>query len=741
MTTLKKRTRHRPLQHSLKQPLAIACALMPLLGLPAVAADTDSSIEEVVVTASKRNQSLQDFSGSVTVISNFQNIKNIADIASQVPGFNIVDAGPRNPAGLVIRGLRIDEVGSNDLGSDGSAVTSYVDNIPLQGFFVPPSFSLKDLKQVEVLRGPQGTLYGNASIGGLIRYVTAKPDLEKYSVRANAEVSQTKHSDDLNYDTDLVVNTPLIDDTLGLRLLLGKTENAGFIDNEYLLTGPAKDINDDETNQARINLLWQPTEKFSLNTMYHYQEINVGDRQAANESFTGDKYSASSRYLQPMKGELQLAGIDAEYEMEIATLTASVNHYDYSHQVRADQTDLYIGFDPTNEYYNLYEDLSAYNASDIDVVKDSAELRLVSPEDQSIRWLVGGFYSRDDLDVYNGDYTPGFGEFLGAELPGDLEYLSTQTETLDEYSLYGEVAYDFTPKWEVSLGARHFRYDDKLNVCITAYPTDRPPNCRPGDDVSTGVLGKFSTRYKVTDAHSVYFTVAEGYRRGGANALPERIDFSRGYEPDTAINYELGARANWFEQRLKLNAALFVNDWSKIQVTDVVEGRYPIWINAEDARSQGVELDFIAQLSNAFSLRGVYSYTDAELTETVTAISAYDGNPLPGSPDKQWGLSLDYAEPLMGVDVDASVGINHVGEIYTALNPDFYNYRKLKSYNTANARIGVTRSNWRVGAFVHNIENTRGVTGNRSDESYGDQGKFEYITRPRTIGLSVTYKY
>ncbi|HEY8941513.1 MAG TPA: TonB-dependent receptor [Cellvibrio sp.] len=741
MSTPKNRTRHKPLQYLFKQPLALACALMPLLSAVSIAAETNSSVEEVVVTASKRNQSLQDFSGSVSVISNFQNIKGIADIASQVPGFNIVDAGPRNPAGLVIRGLRIDEVGSNDLGSDGSYVASYVDNIPLQGFFVPPSFSLKDLKQVEVLRGPQGTLYGNASIGGLIRYVTAKPDLEKYSVRLNAEASRTKHSDDLNYDTDLVVNTPLIDDTLGLRLLLGKTENAGFIDNKYLLTGPAEDINDDETKQARINLLWQPTESFSLNTMYHYQEINVGDRQAANESFTGDKYSASSRYLQPMKGELQLAGVDAEYEMEFASLTASVNHYDYSHHVRADQTDLYIGFDPANEYYNLYEDLSAYNASDIDIIKDSVELRLVSPEDQPLRWLVGGFYSRDDLDVYSGDYTPGFGEFLGADLPGDLEYLSTQTETLDEYSLYGEIAYDITPKLEASLGARHFRYDDQLNVCITAYPTDLPPSCRPGDDISTGVLGKFSTRYKLTEAHSVYFTIAEGYRRGGANALPERIDFGREYDPDTAINYELGARGIWFEQRLKLNAALFVNDWSKIQVGDVVEGRYPIWINAEDARSQGVELDFIAQLNSAFSLRGAYSYTDAELTETVASISAYDGDPLPGSPDTQWSFSLDYAEPLMGVDVDASLGINHVGEIYTALNPDFYNYRKLKSYNTLNARIGVTRSNWRVGAFINNIENTRGVTGGRSDESYGDQGRFEYITRPRTIGLSITYKY
>lgn len=723
-------------------PLSLACALIgaPLMSLPVLAVDAPA-VEEVIVTASKRGQSLQDFAGAASVITNFNGVKRIGDIANQVPGFSIVDAGPRNPTGLVIRGLRMDEVGSNDLGGDGSMVASYVDNIPLQGYFAPPGFSLKDLQQVEVLRGPQGTLYGNSSIGGLIRYVTAKPDLTKTSVRVGAEIAQTDHSDDLNYDTDLIVNTPLIDNTLGLRLMLGKTDNAGFIDNDYLLTGPAEDINDDQTKQARVSLLWQATDNFSLGSSYHYQKINVGDRQGANKGFTGDEYSASSRYLQPMQGELQLASVDANYQMDWATLTASVNHYDYQHTERADQTDLYIAFDPDNTYYNLYEDLSAYNASNIDVVKDSAELRLVSPDDQPLRWLVGGFYSRDDLDVYMGDYTPGFGDFLGEELPGDLEYLATQTEILDEYSLYGEVAYDLTSQLEVSIGARYFRYDDELQVCTTAYPSNGIPSCRPGDDVSTGSLGKFSARYKFTNEHSIYFTVAEGYRRGGANALPERIDIKREYQPDTAINYELGNRSSWFNQRLQINTALFIIDWSKIQVMDVVEGRYPIWINAEDARSQGVELELVAQLSSAFSMRSSYAYTDAELTETVAAISAYDGDQLPGSPRTQWSLSLDYAASLASADLDASIGINRVGEIYTALNPDFYNYQRLDSFTTANARVGVTLSNWRLGMFVNNIDNTRGITGKRSDEMHGEQGQFEYITRPRTVGLSVTYQY
>lgn len=743
MTTPKNRTRHKPLQYLFKQPLALACALMPLLSAVSIAAETNSSVEEVVVTASKRNQSLQDFAGAASVITNFAGIKSLADIAGQTTGFSIVDAGPRNPTGLVIRGLRMDEVGANDLGGDGGAVASYVDNIPLQGYFVPPKFSLKDLQQVEIVRGPQGTLYGNASIGGLIRYVTAKPDLEKYSVRVNAELSQTKHSDDVNYDTDLVVNTPLVDNTLGLRLLIGKTDNAGFIDNDYLLTGPAEDINDDQTKEARISLLWQPTDTFSLNTMYHYQKINVGDRQATNETFTGNEYDASSRYLQPMQGELQLASVDATVDMGWATLTASLNHYDYQYAERADQTDYFIALDEVyygNSYYTPFEDFSAYNASYVDVVKDSVELRLVSPDDQPLRWLLGGFYSRDDLDVLMGDHVPGFAEYLGETLPDDLDYKATQTEILDEYSVYGEVAYDLTDKWEASVGARYFRYDDDLDVCVTFFPSDGVPACDVGDDVSNDTLGKFSTTYKFTENHSVYFAVAEGYRRGGANLTPAEVTTNRFYNPDKATNYEVGIHSFWLDQRLKLNAAVFNIAWEDIQVRMVADGR-SIWANAGEARSQGVEFDTSLQLSSAFVLRAGYSYTDAKLTDSVESIGIFDGDILPGAPRNQWNIGLDYTQSFNATVVDASIGFNRIGEIYTAPNDSFYSYEKLDSYTTANARAGVTFGNWRLGAFVNNIENTRGINGKRSGEWHGDQGRFEYITRPRTVGLSITYKY
>jgi iron complex outermembrane receptor protein len=741
MTTHTPSTRTRQLK-----PLSLACALIsaPMLSLPVFSADAPA-IEEVIVTASKRGQSLQDFAGAASVITNFDGVKSIGDIANQVPGFSIVDAGPRNPTGLVIRGLRMDEVSANDLGGDGAMVSSYVDNIPLQGYFAPPGFSLKDLQQVEVLRGPQGTLYGNSSIGGLIRYVTAKPDLSKSSVRVGAEISQTDHSGDLNYDTDLVVNTPLLDNTLGLRVMLGKTENAGFIDNPYLLGGAQDDINDDRARQVRLSLLWQATDNFSLNGSYHYQKINVGDRQAANESFTGDEYTAASQYLQPMQGELQLASIDATYEMAWATLTASVNRYDYQHKERADQTDFLATL--YGPYYTDYDDFSAYTTTGFSVVKDSLEVRLASSEEQRLRWLIGGFYSRDDLDLYNADYVPGFAAFSEeADRPNDLDYSSSQTEILDEYAAYAEIEYDLTEKWEASLGARYFRYDDDLDVCLTVYGDTRYDYCELGDDVSSDTLGSFKTRYKFSAQHTLYFVLAEGYRRGGANLAPMQIADGQFYRSDSAVSAELGLRSNWFAEKLQLNAALFNVDWDNLQIKATSDSGFPVFVNAGEARSQGVELDLSAQLNGSFRLRAGYSYSDAKIIETVTftqidATNAYDGDQLPGAPRTQWSLSLDYAESFASADVDASIGLNRFGQIYTALNSDFYNYQKLDSFTTVNARVGVTRRNWRLGAFVNNIENTRGITGKRSDEMHGERGQFEYVTRPRTVGLSVDYQY
>lgn len=730
------------------------CYLLGLLPSLAQAEKAAPQVEEIIVTASKREQTLNQYSGSATVIGagELEFSGDINDVARLVPGFTVVDAGPRNPNSLIVRGMRVAPVDANDLGGDGGSVASYVDNIPMQGYFLPPSFSLKDLQRVEVLRGPQGTLYGNASISGLVRYITAKPDLTKTALNAGIKMSQTAESNDLNYDTDVVVNAPLVTDTLGVRLLLGKTENQGFIDNPYLLNGPQKDINDDETQQARLSVLWQANEAFSLATSYHYQKTEVGARQAANENFTGDKYTASSLYLQPMEGELHLLSLDTTYDFNWASLSASVSRYEYDMSQTTDQTDSLLRTDFFyGAWYSPYEDFSAFAVNDMTVDKDSVEVRLVSPDEQSLRWLVGAFYSTDDAMLEGTDYAPGFAEFMQLDRSDAIDVYYLQTEDLRERSIYAEVAYDITPQWEVLLGARSFHYEDDFSSCSAApiayglEGTDLQVDCLDGQDKHNGSLGKFSTRYQFTPEQNIYFTVAEGYRRGGANALPVTVEEKRNYSPDNSINYELGTHSYFFDKRLRVSASLFYIDWEHIQVLGRVAG-YGATLNANDARSKGAELEVAADISEHWTLWGGFSYTQAELTEDALDYNGegeniYAGDRLPGSPEQQWSLGVDYSQSVKIGQLDASLSVARTDEIYTALNDELATYSRLSGYTTANARASLSFDQWRVGVFVNNIGNTRGITGKRNAYLFGERGQFEYITRPRTIGLSLRYQY
>ncbi len=739
------------------QRLGLFCGFFFLLISAPVLAGTNESaaqIEEVVVTASKREQLLKDFSGSVSVVKMdaLNPLATLSDIANQVPGLSVINNGPRTSAAITIRGLRMDNMDANDFAGDGASVASYVDNIPLQGFFVPPTFSFKDLQQIEILRGPQGTLYGNSSIGGLIRYVTNKPDLSKNTVTINTVVSQTAESDSLNYDTDLVVNAPFLDNTLGVRLLLGKEHNAGFIDNDYLLSGKKNDINSDETLQIRATVLWKPTDDFSLTSSYHYQKINAEDRQAANDSFTHDQYAASSRYLQPMQGELRLSSVDAVYDFDWAKLTASASRYDYTTKSMADITDyLLTNYGPG--YYAEYDNFSAFRSGDVDIIKNSGELRLVSPDDQSLRWLLGAFLSADDLDVTVADRVPGFAAVFDEKRPDDLDYLFIQGETLHERSVYGEVAYDIKPEWEVVVGERYSNYKDNLKVCSLLFPAatdyegnNYPLDCLSDDDNQTNSLGKFSTKYKFNENHNIYFIAAEGFRRGGANTLPVEIGHNRSYKPDTLVNYELGTHSNFLNGTLHVNGALFYMDWKKIQVQTFIAEGYGVTANAGTARTKGIELETLAQLNQAWNLRLSYSLSDAALTETIMSINggdenAYAGDGLPGAPRNQWNLGLNYQQVFNTALFTAGINYYYASNITTALNKDFADYAHLAGYSMVNAQANISLRSWRLGVFVNNLGDTHAITGKRTTTYYGQQGQFEYITRPRTIGLNINYQF
>jgi iron complex outermembrane receptor protein len=350
------------------------------------------------------------------------------------------------------------------------------------------------------------------------------------------------------------------------------------------------------------------------------------------------------------------------------------------------------------------------------------------------------------------DIAPGFSDFIGLNRSDDIDYVGSQMQELKEHSIYGEIAYDIIPQWEILFGARQFHYRDDVTSCF-GYPIgyglegdELDLECWGGKDKQNDVLGKFSTKYQLNQNQNIYFTIAEGFRRGGANFLPSDVENNRSYQPDTATNYELGHHGYFLQQQLRVSAALFYTDWEDIQIPTVVDGAYNAWGNAKGARSEGIELEARAKLSHGWSITTGVTVTDAELTEDVLNLNggdenAYAGNTLPGSARYQWHLGVDYTRTFSQAILDVEANISHLSEIYTALNSEFADYDRLAGYSIANVHARVTWRNWQVGAFIHNIANTRGVTSTRTSGWYGEQGQFENITRPRTLGVSVNYTY
>ncbi|RYG09238.1 MAG: TonB-dependent receptor, partial [Chitinophagaceae bacterium] len=350
---------------------------------------------------------------------------------------------------------------------------------------------------------------------------------------------------------------------------------------------------------------------------------------------------------------------------------------------------------------------------------------------------------------------PGFDKVFEEDRPDDLDYIATQAEILKEQSFYTEVAYDLTTDWEVLLGARHFRFKDDANVCSLLFPisepyvvNDYPLACIGDKDDESGNLGKFSSKYKFNEYQNIYFTVAEGFRRGGTNILPVEAINNRSYAPDKVVNYELGTHSDFLNGRLVFNGSLFYMKWKDVQVSAYNQDGNLITANAGTARSKGVELEALAQLNQFWNLRFNYSYTDAALTESVALVSnerdkitAESGDRLPGSPKQQWGLGLNYQQMINTATLSAHINYAYSGDIATALNKNFADYDQLDGYSTVNAKVELSWSNWQLGAFVNNLGNTHAITGKRSPVFYGEMGQFDYITRPRTIGLTAKYQF
>ena len=782
--------------HSPRVAAAVAAALgiaSPVYAQPV--SEDGTPLEEIVVTATRREASVQDIPFNIVALGpdalEQQRITNLSEFARAVPGLYVADQGPRGGNLMTVRGLNVSSLNANEsLGNGtGGTVATYLGDIPLY-----VDLKMIDLQRVEALLGPQGTLYGAGTLGGAIRYIPNRPNPERTEFELGGRTYTLGHSDGIGYDLHGVVNVPLVEDRLALRVAAGYTDDPGFIDYNYIVREPGvsdpepdfadpaavaanlrkvKDADTEETFTGRAGLLWRVTDTLEANLTYYYQDQQVGARTVNHDlAFDTGRYVSGHRFLEPDNIKNQLLALELNWDLGFAVLTSATGGSKFESDGQRDQTDLLMDFEFG---YEDFPQFAAYTHETADEETFNQELRLVSQGDSRWNWIAGAFYNRFEAKTSSAEYTPGIPEWYGLP-PGtpDLEYFAKTNETFEEKALFGELGFRVTDAWQVTVGARWFDYDDDLELQV-AFPFFADP---PGDVQLSGernktgdndVIFKFNTSYEFSDDVMTYLTISEGYRRGGLNSGPACVDPPPDgqtfcltpdevlIKPDTTTNYELGLRSLWFDGRLLLNASLYYIDWKDIQVQGTSQtGGETITVNGSSAESRGIELATRWNITDNLELAVNLTFNDSQLSADapglVDGADAFEGDRLSGTPEQQGTLLLAYTRPLdNGFTMTADYSLRAVSDVYTKVGLR-NNGESLPGWAVHGLSFGLERDHWSARLYADNMFDKYAVTSVRKDPSYirrlggenddqfASRRYFQAMLRPRTIGLEFNYR-
>jgi len=725
----------------------VALALAPVYAAaqqePAGGSVNTSSavLQEIIVTAQKRAERLQDVPVPVTAVTPdsllAQNQLRAQEFFSSVPGVNLQFQNSRS--NLAIRGITTGP-------ATGNPVVGYtIDDVPygssagIAGLFgSAPDLDPSELARIEVLRGPQGTLYGAASIGGLVKYVTVDPTTDQTSGSVGVGTHTIAGAGgELGYNVRGAINIPL-GETLAVRASAFTREDPGYIDN--VVTGK-RGVNKTDVSGGRLAALWRPSETLSVKLSALFQErelfgssnvdVRLGARDLQNDQFgTG---------LSNWKNQVYSAIVTARLGRSELT---SLSSYSYSPSV--DTVDfsasLLTGILPTLYPEAGIDPMATVLRQPYSTRKLTQEVRLATPIGEKLDWLVGAFYTQENskytIETFATD--PADGSVHGVPI------LWRDSLKFTEYAAFTDLTARFTDRFDVQLGARWSENRQDLRHRQWTFFDENGFLFTDPSSSGHAVTYLFTPRFTISPDHMVYARVATGYRPGGPNAVC-RIDVPCQYRPDKTTNYELGAKGDVLDGALSYDASVYHIDWKDIQVTQVVpEGTFNYNSNASRARSRGMELSLQARPLDALTLALWGAYTDAQLREGFSQLSAVygaTGDRLPYSSRISGRFSVNQAWPLSNA-LTAFVGasVSYVGDRKGEFVPTPQESplrQTYPAYAQADLNAGVKADAWRVNLFAQNVTDKRGVTGGGyNNQTTFNQYWFNYI-QPRTIGVSL----
>lgn len=727
---------------------------------------------EIIVTATRRDTSVAEVPYNIQVLSgrtlNRTGARRLADYARTIPGLTFSDEGGRDGFRPFLRGLR----SGTDIGLVATTAV-FVDDINVDRpvTFRPLDLKLLEVERIEVLRGPQGTLYGAGAIGGVIRYVSVKPDPGGFEGKAEGMAGTVKGGG-TDYELTGSANLPIVSDKAALRVAAGYFRSGGYIDNARLGT---RDVNDESTVSLRAALRLLPAEGTTIDLSYYRQRSQYGERSWSESTLGPDTVNHPNAGW--MTETANLGAVNVEQELGFATLTSTTSLFDVDRRQSQDFT--YARRDQTwalrvGQRFPLPE-FTIYNRGRDDARAWAQEIRLVSGAESRLDWILGGYYyrstHRNAYDLFAPVPFPGQGDieaFLQTGLSDDHFSFSGGRETFRHSALFGEVGYRITPAWRVSLGARHYDFRRRQRRVIMDFWSTAhrdgdgltlreplPTDISLGRYDESGESYRFNTSYDLAhDAGLVYLTIAQGVRPGGYNVETTSSPIPQGYKQfnsDKIWNYEIGGRLN-LGADVALNAALYAIDWSKMQTQVQLPTLNGLRGNAGKARGRGVELEIRTRdwLSPGLSLSLGAAWTDVRLRERIDDIG-FAGERSPFVPRVSGSAIIDYARPLGDGEAGINLMVTYTGASTADFGPvrpglagDVPNpqYARLGDYWLANLGVRLPLGGHVLRLFVDNMFDTRGTLYSVYQASYSPyRQSFRQVTtaRPRTAGASLEW--
>ena len=703
------------------------------------------TLPTIVVTATRRSESIQNVPGGVTSLTGAFldqiHANSFEQFAGFVPGLSYDSLGPTSDI-VAIRGVT---TGGTQL---SSGIGMYFDQVPIGastpfgvGFQTIP-INAFDLSRIEVLNGPQGTLYGANALGGAIKYVPAAPNLDNFGALASAGLSSTAHAG-TNYGMDVMFNAPLSPGKVALRVDGVQQYDTGFGNNTLLGTDNQGSAH---TTMGRAQLLAQITPDLSVKLTAFSQKIrgdglNVDFRDITTGQPTQDVYDQQFALRQPESNSLRMFSGVIDWNLHWATFTSITAYQNNNGTYLTDLSDLYnvvfhdfFGF-PLSEY-GLYVDTTTR--------KTSQEFRLQSPQGQRFEWLVGAYGAHETTHEFvNLQNAPdpqglllGFSPFYGV-LPSLYK----------EASVFADGTYHFTDQFDVTVGARYSRnnqhYQQFANgwlVVPVAPGLTTHEDATATQSVTTWLL---NPRYHFTKDFMVYAKVASGYRPGGPNFVLQLGQGAPTFQPDKLWNYEIGEKATLLDGRATLNADVYDIHWSRIQLT-VNNGGINQIENGGSARIKGAELSAALKATSHLTFTASGAYTDAKLSSAVPALGlTQSGSRLPFSAKFNVALAATYGFNVGSQSTgqftlsDTWVGDRTAGYKGSPIAP----YYQLPGYNTTNLDLAIYAPHGiEVDAFLHNAFDKAGqISATTTTNEYDPFAPVPVVlSQPRTLGVRLT---